>query len=134
MELKKKNAPASVPVRELSIDEAIQEWLTGAGSIKTPELFFEMAKNFVCVLGTDGRLKKISRTFINASGYSSNELASAPFADFVVRQDPAKNNHSRLYYFETHFCCRNNRIMKVRWRVVPDICGENVFMTGWEIA
>jgi hypothetical protein len=130
MELKNKNTPVKPPAK--SIDDAIQELLSEAGSLKTTDLFFALAKNFICVLNSNGSLEKISHSFVKASGYTSQELLSAPFADFIVGEFKLNKEFTAGYYFQTNFCCRSNRILKIRWRVIPDLCGENTFIIGWE--
>jgi hypothetical protein len=127
MELKKKISRPYFP--DASPEDAIQEMLSEYGSLKTTDLFFAMAKNFICIFGSDGYLKKVSCSFVKASGYSSEELLSAPFNDFIVRRELADDNR----YCYIFFCCRNNRIMKMKWRSIPDLGGENQLMIGWEI-
>ncbi|MFL5763817.1 MAG: hypothetical protein ACJ77K_07735 [Bacteroidia bacterium] len=128
MELEK-NIPAPF-FPDTSSDDAVQEMLTASGSMKTSELFFAMSKNFICIFGFDGYLKKVSSSFVKASGYSSEELLSAPFDDFVVRRE--KTSGVGLYS-EMFFCCRSNHIMKIKWRRIPDLGEENEMMVGWEM-
>ena len=48
------------------------------------EEFFELSKELFCIIGTDGYLKKVNNSFLNAVGYSCEELLSKPVSDFLV--------------------------------------------------
>ena len=128
MELKKRTPEPYFS--DTSSEDLVQEMLSAYGSLKTTDLFFAMAENFVCIFGVDGFLEKVSASFVKATGYSSEELLSAPIEDFVVRRMDGRGLDQ---YNESFFCCRSNHIMKIRWRKIPDLGGDGQMMIGWEM-
>ena len=49
--------------------------------------FFELSRDLLCIAGTDGYFKKVSKSFCNVLGYSEEELLSQPFFKFIHPED-----------------------------------------------
>ena len=49
--------------------------------------FFDLALDLFCIAGLDGYFKKVNPSFGRTLGYTSEELLSRPFLDFVHPDD-----------------------------------------------
>lgn len=134
MELKKEQVEES---RSFYGEEACIHPAMDAGKIRLPYLFVQYAKNYMCVIGQDGYLKKVSATFCETLGYSEEELFSRPFREFMViagleTAGSALGTGNMNYYFEKIFYCKGGQVLKITWRSVPDILENAVLIVGWK--
>ena len=58
------------------------------------EDFFDLSPDLLCIAGDDGYYKRVSRAFEGTLGYSTEELLSRPFVEFIHPDDRARLVHN----------------------------------------
>ena len=90
---------------------------------------FTLSPDLLCVAGLDGFFKRINPAFEDTLGYTSRELLSAPFIEFVHPEDReatieevAKlNANLTTSYFENRFLRNDGSYVWLAWKAVPVI-------------
>jgi PAS domain S-box-containing protein len=92
----------------------------------TPELdyFFTMSVDLLCISGFDGYFKHLNPAWENTLGFSTEELMSRPFVEFVHPEDREKTllRRERLasgtdtQYFENRYRCKDGSYRALAWR------------------
>lgn len=89
--------------------------------------FFTLSLDLLCIAGMDGYFKRLSPSFSETLGFSTQELTSQPIMNFVHPEDVAKSQNEiarqskghRVYSFENRFRCRNGEYKIFSWKSVP---------------
>jgi PAS domain S-box-containing protein len=91
---------------------------------------FNLSLDLQCIAGFDGYLKRVNPAFERTLGYSSEELLSRPFIEFVHPDDRASTSDAdaqlsrgaELMEFENRYICADGSVRWLRWssRPVPD--------------
>lgn len=124
--IRQKLAPPRIEARLLqNLIEASQE-----NKSNDLDRLLELSLDLICIAGTDGYFKRISKSFERVLGYSEEEMLSVPFSTFVVTQDQYKTEEAlddlKLgypnYHFENRYRCKDGKIKWLAWRSVsvPD--------------
>src|ERR1051326_7193488 len=94
---------------------------------KILQRFFDFSFDMLCVAGTDGYFKKVSRSFSKVLGYSQKELLSRPVSEFIAAEDRDKatvqledlSHGYPCYHLENRYVCKNGNVRWFAWRAVP---------------
>lgn len=89
--------------------------------------FFDLSLELLCIAGIDGRFRRINPAFETLLGYSSEELLSRPFFDFMFHEDrePAMAKLMNLrrgesaINFENRVVCKDGSIRCLAWTAAP---------------
>ncbi len=92
--------------------------------------FFDLSPDLLCIAGFDGYFKRLNRSFERVMGYSSEELMSRPFLEFVHPNDverarealiPLANGQDRAG-FEGRLVCVDGAVRRFEWntRTLPN--------------
>jgi PAS domain S-box-containing protein len=95
---------------------------------------FDLSLDLLCIAGFDGYFKRVNPAFEEGFGYTSEELLSRPFLDFVHQDDRARAGEAfeRLVHgeevlrFENRNLCADGSILWLEWSGRP-MPGERVF-------
>lgn len=117
-------------VKEVAIEE----------KTKMRDRFFEISMDLLCIAGTDGYFKKVSRSFEQTLGYSEEELLNTPFSEFVVSEETPelktfdffRSGHANFDY-ETRHRCKDGTIKWLAWRSVFDMNDGLIYAVGRDI-
>ena len=88
------------------------------------EKFFNMAGYMICIASIDGYFTRINRSFEQTLGFSSHELLSRPYLDFVHPDDRAKTTAvvqeklakgAKVVGFENRYRCKDGSYRWLSW-------------------
>ena len=84
------------------------------------EGFFNLSLDLLCIAGRDGFFKRVNPAFERTLGYSSEELLSRPFVDFIHPDDKARTSETHIGVVGGHEVIQfENRYLRsdgvVRW-------------------
>jgi PAS domain S-box-containing protein len=90
--------------------------------------FFNISLDLLCIAGMDGRFRKLNPTFTSLLGYSTDELTSRPFVDYVHPDDveatllEVKKLSEGLptIHFENRYRCKDGSYRILSWATSPD--------------
>lgn len=88
---------------------------------------FTMSVDLLCVAGTDGFFKEVNPAFERVLGYTTTELLSRGYLEFIHPEDRAESQHEveRLGQglatvdFQNRFCSRDGSWRWISWRATP---------------
>ena len=106
----------------------------------TSELF-DLAQDFLCVIGSDGHFKRLNPTWSRTLGYTSVELMKIPFLDFVHPDDrPGTERRAGqitpeapLDYFENRYRCKDGSYRLIAWSAAARAEPAILFAVGRDI-
>ena len=90
--------------------------------------YFELSLDMLCIAGTDGFFKRVNPAFERTLGWSTEELLSRPFVDFVHPDDVDKTIHEidKLAHgiptvsFENCYGCADGTWKQLIWTAHPE--------------
>lgn len=84
--------------------------------------FFESNPSFLCIIDTKGCFKKINSTFLQALGYTKQEMYNKVLLDFVYREDISytiqegdKIHTLKEVSFSNRYIKRDGSLIKINW-------------------
>jgi PAS domain S-box-containing protein len=94
------------------------------------ERFFTLSLELLCVAGFDGYFKRVNPAFERTLGYSSEELLSRPYAEFVHPEDRLSTERAvgelsrgrEIIEFENRYLRKDGSVRWLQWstRPMPD--------------
>lgn len=93
------------------------------------EVLFDLSPDLMCLATVDGYFRRVNPAFERTLGYTTEELTSRPFLDFVHPEDLERTravmkvmaSGGELREFESRYICRDGSICWLQWntRVRP---------------
>jgi PAS domain S-box-containing protein len=94
------------------------------------ERIFDLSLDLLCIAGLDGHFKRVNPAFERTLGYTTQQLLSRPFLDFVHPDDRAPTAEAmemlergeRVVLFENRYICSDGSARWLEWstRPMPD--------------
>ena len=93
--------------------------------------FFDLSPDLLCIAGFDGYFKRLNTSFERVLGYSSDELMSRPFLEFVHPDDVERARDAFIHLatgediigFEGRLVCIDGSVRRFEWntRTLPHL-------------
>ena len=102
---------------------------------------FTLSSDLICIAGMDGYFKYVNPAWENLLGYTTKELLSRPFLDFIHPDDHRKNNEEvarlsegkKTIGFENRYVCKNGSILHVQWTATPFPDEGKIYCIGRDV-
>ena len=102
------------------------------------EKFFDLSMDLLCILGTDGYLKRVNPSFERTLGWTAKALTSRPFVEFIHPDDIQVTLDAIekliLGYstasFESRLVCADKSYRQLTWTSFPDRESGLLFAVG----
>ena len=103
--------------------------------------FFDVAIDMLCMLGFDGRFRRLNASWERTLGFTREELMSRPFIEFVHPDDRertlAQNRDVRAggqaLGFENRFVCKDGSFRWLLWNAAPAPAGGAIYSVARDI-
>lgn len=110
-----------------SIVHDITERKNAEESLKTSDRVFRHSIDMLCVSGYDGYFKVLNPSWERTLGWSTSELLSKPWLDFVHPDDKEATENIKsvivrgqeIYRFENRYICKDGSIKWLAWNTFP---------------
>jgi PAS domain S-box-containing protein len=116
---------------ELHAKEQELEW-----SKKTLNSFFSMSLDLLCITGFDGHFLKVNPAWEKALGWTSEELLSKPFIEFVHPDDKQEtitkyrkmiDSGENAIYFRNRYQCKDGSYKTLCWTSSVDYDNNTLY-------
>lgn len=133
-QLTQTNAELAREIEErISIEKAL---ILKSGEL---ESFFSVALDLLCIADTTGHFLKVNKAWENTLGYTTEELASKLFLDFVHPDDIEAtlgamvqlSEQNLVFSFINRYRTRNGEYKFIEWRSAPS--GERIYAAARDI-
>ncbi len=102
---------------------------------------FTLSRDLLCVCGFDAVFRQINPAFERVLGYSTAELTSRPFIEFVVPddQEPSREQFRRcvaggeVVTFENRFRHADGSSRWLQWNAAPDVEAQVIYAAARDI-
>jgi len=121
----------NIGVRTSSRD--ITERIENDKKLKTSDRIFNHSIDMLCIAGFDGYFKVLNPSWTKTLGWTTEEMLSKPWNDFVHPDDLEITNNIKsvlvdeqeIYQFENRYLCKNGAYKWLSWNSIP-YKGENI--------
>lgn len=111
------------------------------GPHASEERFFALSIDMLCVLGFDGRFRRLSPSWERTLGWTLEELTSRPFIEFVHPDDRARTlgqngavrGGGQALGFENRYLCRDGSFRWLLWNATPDPAQQVIYAVARDI-
>lgn len=108
---------------------------------KERDRIFSLSQDLICIAGMDGYFKYVNPAWTQLLGYTTKELLSRPFIDFIHPDDHKINNAElarlakgqKTFDFENRYVHKNGSIRHILWAATPHIDEKLIYSTGRDI-
>ncbi|HEX6598734.1 MAG TPA: PAS domain-containing protein [Gemmatimonadaceae bacterium] len=105
------------------------------------ERFFELSIDLLCQLGFDGYFKRLNPAWERTLGWSTDELTSRPFIEFVhpddrertLAQNKEVRGGGRALEFENRYRCKDGTYRWLRWNAAPDATWSVIYSVARDV-
>jgi PAS domain S-box-containing protein len=106
------------------------------------ERLFDLSLDLLCIAGFDGYFKRISPAFERTLGYSSEELLSRPFLEFVHPDDRARTveamdvlgDETTVVRFEHRYVRKDGSTCWLEWSARPALDEGLIYAAGRDVS
>lgn len=104
-------------------------------------LFFDLVPDMIVVASTDGYFKKLNKAWASTLGFTSEELMSKPFTEFI-HPDDVENTFREVekqlkgqstLNFQNRYLCKNGEYKWLDWVATPSPDGKSLYATARDI-
>jgi PAS domain S-box-containing protein len=122
-------------IRDISERKKIEEKLLQS------DLIFENTMDMICIAGFDGYFKVLNPAWSKTLGWSTEELLSKPWIEFVHPEDQkatvnAKSvlvNGEKVFQFENRYRCKDGNFKWLSWNSLPLEKEQRIFAVARDV-
>ncbi|HMK50024.1 MAG TPA: PAS domain S-box protein, partial [Thermodesulfovibrionales bacterium] len=108
---------------------------------KESDLIIELVPDLIAVASTDGYFKRLNPAWEETLGFTTDELLSKPFVNFIHPDDVERTmkeveqqlSGERTICFENRYLCRNGEYKWLEWVATPVVDNTLLFATARDI-
>jgi PAS domain S-box-containing protein len=129
--------------RELSlvIDLALCKHEAATAVNELEDRFFAVSIDLLCFLDFNGYFKRLNPAWERTLGFTSAELMSKPFIEFVhpddrertLKQNRAVRGGGQALTFENRYLCKDGSYRWFRWNAAPDPADKVIYSVARDI-
>jgi sigma-B regulation protein RsbU (phosphoserine phosphatase) len=105
------------------------------------DLFFANAFDMVCLVNSDGTIRRVNPSFEHVLGYEASELAGRMVLDFIHPDDLSATMATMLRIsrgapttcFVSRFLCRDGTWKELEWTATPDRDSDAIYATARDV-
>ena len=105
------------------------------------ERFFAVSIDLMCCLDFSGSFKRLNPAWERTLGFTSVELMSKPFIEFVhpddrertLAQNRAVRTGGQALAFENRYLCKDGSFRWLRWNAAPDFSQEVIYSVARDV-
>lgn len=124
-----------------SVGEQIGQFMVRKRADEELDRFFSLSLDLMCVAGFDGYFKRVNPAWSRTLGYTSQELLTRPYLDFIHPDDHAASTTEadklegggQLIAFENRFRCKDGSYRWFEWAAVPFPDEQVIYAAGRDI-
>ena len=102
---------------------------------------FTLSRDLLCVCGFDAVFRQINPSFERVLGYSTAQLTSRPFIEFVLEEDQEASREQfrrcvaggEVVTFENRFRHADGSSRWLQWNAAPDVEGQVIYAAARDI-
>lgn len=134
-------APENLAVATAHSENSASELALSAVTAEEARQFFEMSADIMCIMGLDGRFRRLNPAFHTILGHAAADTATRPFIDFIHPED-ARDSHQhfdelRRQGIPVEFECRYRTVQGdyrwLAWSLRPSGHDEAVFAMARDV-
>ncbi|CAA9557759.1 MAG: hypothetical protein AVDCRST_MAG88-1244 [uncultured Thermomicrobiales bacterium] len=103
--------------------------------------FFDLSLDMLCIAGTDGYFKRLNPAFARMTGFTTAELLSRPYLDFVHPDDRATTiavarrltEGAGAHAFENRYRCKDGSYRWFSWSTAPAHDGGLIYAVARDV-
>ncbi len=105
------------------------------------DLLFNYSIDLFCVAGFDGFFKQMNPAWEKTLGWTTAELTSKPWLEFVHPEDIQSTNHAfadlkngkSVFLYENRYLCRDGSYRRISWNVIPLVNEQILFCVARDV-
>jgi PAS domain S-box-containing protein len=105
------------------------------------ERFFDLSIDMLCFLDFSGYFKRLNPAWERTLGFTTEELMSRPFIEFVhpddrertLNQNASVRRGGQALNFENRYLCKNGTYRWLRWNAAPDSGSRVIYSVARDV-
>src|SRR4051812_40772143 len=105
------------------------------------DAFFELPVGLLCVIGFDGRFRRLSRGWTSLLGYSEEELLATPYSKIVHPDDVTASKKALESViagegpaeFENRVRAKDGAYRVLQWQLVLAVGEQAIYGMSWDL-
>ncbi len=122
-------------IRDISERKKVEE------KLRQTDLIFENSLDMICMAGFDGYFKVLNPAWSKTLGWSTEELLSKPWLEFVHPKDQNSTvnartslvNGQKVFQFENRYRCKDGTFVWLSWNSIPFEQEQRIFAVARNI-
>ncbi len=105
------------------------------------DTFFTMSLDMLCIAGVDGYFKRVNPSWERTLGFSSEELLSRPYLEFIHPEDREETERQaaglaegrNVVSFQNRYACKDGSYRWLFWNAAADMGAQRVYAIARDV-